>query len=234
MRTKRLIPALMAGLAAFVMSDSVAAAPDIDNGVEVFKTCRACHKAEPGGDTTVGPNLFDIVGKPAGVIDGFRYSKAFQDLAAEGLVWTEEHLDGFLANPREFAPGTRMSFRGVEQASDRADLIAFLATLVPGSDTAALPAPIPPAMLGESAMEIEGDVAYGEYLASECLTCHQASGADEGIPSIVGWDRRAFIRALYMYKNNLRTHNVMQMVTMNLEEEEIAALAAYLETIDPE
>ena len=167
------------------------------------------------------------------MIEDFRYSRAFQELAAEGLIWTEEHLDAFFANPREFAPGTRMSFRGVPEEADRVDLIAFLATLVPGADTPDV-ATVPPAMLGESAMAIEGDVAYGEYLASECLTCHQASGADEGIPSIVGWDRRAFIRALYMYKNNLRTHNVMQMVTMNLEEEEIAALAAYLETIDPE
>ena len=233
MRARRLVPAFLAGFAAIVVSGSVVAAPDIDNGQDVFKTCRACHKAEPGGDITVGPNLFDIVGKPAGVIEDFRYSRAFQELAAEGLIWTDEHLDAFFANPREFAPGTRMSFRGVPEEADRVDLIAFLATLVPGADTPDV-ATVPPAMLGESAMAIEGDIAYGEYLASECLTCHQASGADEGIPSIVGWDRRAFIRALYMYKNNLRTHNVMQMVTMNLEEEEIAALAAYLETIDPE
>ena len=76
-------------------------------------------------------------------------------------------------------------------------------------------------------LAIEGDVEYGEYLASECTTCHQASGASDGIPSIVGWDTDPFVTAMHAYKEKHRDNPVMQMVTGRLANDEIAALAAY-------
>ncbi|MEM7190137.1 MAG: c-type cytochrome [Pseudomonadota bacterium] len=76
-------------------------------------------------------------------------------------------------------------------------------------------------------LAIEGDTAYGEYLASDCTTCHQADGADKGIPSITGWPRDAFVTAMHAYKAKARSHPVMQMMAGRLSNEEIAALAAY-------
>ena len=74
-----------------------------------------------------------------------------------------------------------------------------------------------------------GDVAYGEYLSSQCVTCHQASGADKGIPSITGWPHDSFKTVMHAYRNKARAHPVMQMIAGRLSNEEIAALAAYFE-----
>jgi cytochrome c len=152
-----------------------------------------------------------------------------------GLVWDEAALDTYLARPQEMVPGTRMSFRGMGGAEDRADLIAYLkqaAALDPASDPSAAAAPR--AEIGAAVLEIEGDPAYGEYLASECVTCHQPSGRADGIPSIVGWPKDAFVRALFEYKTNVRSHQVMRMVTSNLGNEEVAALAAYFGQLSPQ
>ena len=83
------------------------------------------------------------------------------------------------------------------------------------------------------ALSLEGDTAYGEYLATECLTCHQASGKAEGIPAIVGWEPEFLIRALFDYKTGARDHQVMRMATSVLGDIEIASLAAYLSTLEP-
>jgi Cytochrome c553 len=72
-----------------------------------------------------------------------------------------------------------------------------------------------------------GDPEYGEYLSSECKTCHLADGADRGIPSIVGWPEKQFVIVMHAYKNKTRPHNVMQMMAAALSDEDIAALAAY-------
>ena len=74
-------------------------------------------------------------------------------------------------------------------------------------------------------------IAYGEYLSSQCVTCHQASGADKGIPSITGWDSEAFIAVMNSYKTKERENKVMINVTTVLSDEEIAALAAYFATL---
>ncbi|MEM6422283.1 MAG: c-type cytochrome [Pseudomonadota bacterium] len=81
-------------------------------------------------------------------------------------------------------------------------------------------------------LAIEGDAAFGAYLAGECVTCHQASGADEGIPRITGWPRDRFVRALYAYRSKHRSNPVMQLIAAGLTAEEIAALAAYFEGAD--
>ncbi|MDD9738155.1 MAG: c-type cytochrome [Marinovum algicola] len=81
-------------------------------------------------------------------------------------------------------------------------------------------------------LAIEGDPEYGEYLSSECTTCHQASGSD-AIPAIVGWPQEAFVVALHGYKSGQRSHPAMQMIAGRLSDEEIAALAAYFGTLAP-
>lgn len=79
-----------------------------------------------------------------------------------------------------------------------------------------------------------GDVAYGEYLSSQCVTCHQTTGADAGIPPIVGWDEEAFAAVMLSYKAKERTHPVMQMIAGGLDSEQIAALAAFFATLRPQ
>jgi cytochrome c553 len=72
-----------------------------------------------------------------------------------------------------------------------------------------------------------GDIAYGEYLASECVTCHQISGADKGIPSIVGWPEDQFLAIMKAYKYKALDNEVMQTIARRLSDEEMEALAAY-------
>ncbi|WP_319824926.1 cytochrome c family protein [Thalassovita sp.] len=98
---------------------------DVEAGAKVFGKCKACHKIEDGANAT-GPYLFGIVDRAVGAADGFAYSGA---LTAVAETWTAENLNGFLENPKGFAPGTKMSFAGLKKVGDRADLIAYLATL---------------------------------------------------------------------------------------------------------
>lgn len=79
-----------------------------------------------------------------------------------------------------------------------------------------------------------GDAEYGEYLSAECVTCHQLSGAEDGIPPIIGWDEASFVAVLKSYKAQERANQAMQLVTSNLGEEEMAALAAYFAKLKPQ
>ena len=88
--------------------------------------------------------------------------------------------------------------------------------------------------LAMSAARADDDlIAYGEYLSGPCVTCHQLSGTDNGIPPIVGWEEKAFISTMMSYKTKEREHQVMVMIASPLTKEEIEALAAYFATIKP-
>jgi len=110
------------------------AAADVKAGETQSRKCVACHTFTEGGPNRVGPNLWNIVGAPKAHIDGFAYSPAIKDKGGE---WTYENLNAFLANPRQYAPGTKMAFAGMPKAEDRAALIAWLRTL------SAAPKPLP-------------------------------------------------------------------------------------------
>jgi len=73
----------------------------------------------------------------------------------------------------------------------------------------------------------KGDIEYGEYLSSECVTCHQASGADKGIPSITGWHTGSFINILKAYREKDLDNATMQLIARRLTDEQIASLALY-------
>lgn len=79
----------------------------------------------------------------------------------------------------------------------------------------------------------EGDKALGEYLSSECVVCHQITGRYEGIPPIVGWPSTTFIEIIGEYRAKKRANPIMQTIAVRLSEEEIAALAAYFESLKP-
>lgn len=99
-------------------------AQNVDQGAHVFRSqCSICHSIQPGRNV-VGPSLFDVVGRHSGRVPGFRYSQAN---LASGLTWDSATLDRYLAAPRQVVPGTRMTYPGLKDARQRADLIAFLA-----------------------------------------------------------------------------------------------------------
>src|SRR5918996_3724539 len=111
------------GLLMVAVAHQADAAGDPGAGAQVFRTCAACHTLEPGAHRT-GPSLAGVFGRKAGTAEGFhRYSDA---LRSADLVWREDTLNGFLADPQAFLPGNRMTFRGINDAQARADLIAYL------------------------------------------------------------------------------------------------------------
>ncbi len=105
---------------------SMLASADAGKGASVFKKCKACHTPDQGGANRVGPNLWDIVGRAKGSAAGYKYSDA---MMSKGGAWTLADLDGFLAKPKAFLPGTKMGFFGIKETADRAALIAYLNSL---------------------------------------------------------------------------------------------------------
>ena len=93
---------------------------DIANGQRKFALCRSCHTLTPGGANMTGPNLHGLIGRTAGAAEKFNYSDAVK---AAGFKWDAQHLDTWLADPRAMLPGNRMTFVGVKDPKDRADLI---------------------------------------------------------------------------------------------------------------
>ncbi|WP_422026895.1 c-type cytochrome [Roseovarius sp.] len=100
----------------------------VAEGEKVFRKCKACHQVGEGAKNRVGPHLNGVVGRAAGAVEGFRYSKPLETAAAEGLVWSQEALGAFLADPRGFLKGTKMAFAGLKSEVDRAAIAAYLAT----------------------------------------------------------------------------------------------------------
>ena len=113
------------------------ASADPAAGQALSRACAACHDFTKGGPNKVGPNNWGVVGAPMGHAEGFNYSAAMKAKSEEGAVWDYEALNQFLAAPKEFLPGTSMSYAGLKKPEDRANLIAWLRTL---SDN---PAPLP-------------------------------------------------------------------------------------------
>lgn len=208
---------------------------DAERGEQLFSQCATCHMVGPDAKNRIGPQLNGVFGRGAGAVEGFNYSRSMERAGSDGLIWTLETLDPYLENPRILISGTRMSFRGLADPKDRADVLAYLRLF--SDNPADIPEAEPTAIateldLAPEVLAIEGDREYGEYLSSECKTCHRVDGADEGIPSITHWPAQNFVLAMHAYKRKLRPHPVMQMMAGRLSDDEIAALAAYFETID--
>ena len=103
--------------------EQLLASADVGRGQASANKCVACHTFDKDGRSLVGPNLYGIIGREKGSVVGFNYSAGFRKMKGP---WTAQELSDFVKNPKSMVPGTNMTFAGINRASERADLIAFL------------------------------------------------------------------------------------------------------------
>ncbi len=203
-------------------------ATEIVGGEKIFKKCKTCHQIGAEAKNRVGPHLNEIGGRVVGSVENFKYSNSLLELKEQAIRWEKPMLDKYLKEPRKFIQGTNMNFSGIKDELERKKIIEFIWQASESSQGSS----VQENSLPEEILSIAGDRDYGEYLSSECATCHQASGKDEGIPSITNWPVKSFIIALHAYKNGNRKHPIMEMITKRLSNEEIASLAIFFNSIN--
>jgi cytochrome c len=93
------------------------------DGAKIFKKCSACHSIVEGGGNKIGPTLWGVLGRKAGSVSNYKYSKA---MAAHGKNWSFEEMNDFLTKPKDWIKGTKMSFAGLKKAEDRAAVILYM------------------------------------------------------------------------------------------------------------
>lgn len=196
-----------AGPAAVLPIANRLATGDVTKGEAIFAKCKACHNADQGGANGIGPNLFGVVGEAiAAGRGGFAFSDA---LKAHGGNWDFALLDEWLANPKKFADGTKMSFAGLSNPQERADVILYLNSK--GSNVP-LPAAeaVPAAGAAPTAVAVVGDAAKGEKVFAKCKACHNADqGGANGIgPNLYGVAGEAVAgdRGGFAFSDGLKSH----------------------------
>lgn len=121
-----IIVRILVAAVALAIAVPVPAAGDPRRGAQLFRQCLACHSTEPGQHLT-GPSLARVWNREAASVEGFtRYSDALRNAH---LVWNDENLERWLADPERFVPGTTMTFPGLKQPRDRQDVVAYLKAL---------------------------------------------------------------------------------------------------------
>ena len=165
------------------------AAADAAKGEAQFKKCTACHTINQGGANGTGPNLHGVLGSPIGKhAAGFPYSPA---LAGKGGNWDWETMSQWIKSPRDFAPGTKMTFAGISKAEDRANLLAYL-----NAQGSNLPLPTPQAAASpaKAAAEKADQPAAGGKAEDEPVLNEQQAGPNriggEGAPAVAGRDEQ--------------------------------------------
>ena len=102
---------------------AIFASTSATEGEKVFKKCAACHSIAEGGKNKIGPALWGVLGRQAGSLPDYKYSKA---MAAHGKKWSFEEMNGFLIKPKDWIKGTKMSFAGLKNAKERAAVILYM------------------------------------------------------------------------------------------------------------
>ena len=151
------------------------ASADAVKGEAVFKKCAACHVIAAGGANGIGPNLWAVMGAPIGKhVPGFAYSAA---LVGKGGNWDWKAMDDWLASPRAFAPGTKMTFAGLGSPEDRANVAVYL-----NKQGSNLPIPAAPAEAAPGAAPAEGNAA-APVAGNEAAPANSASPANATAPA---------------------------------------------------
>jgi len=151
-------------------------------GQQTFNKCMACHNADKGGANQLGPNLWGVLGEPIGQGKGFAFS---DPLSKKGGTWNWDNLSQWLTSPRAFAPGTKMTFAGLGNPQDRANVIAFL------NQHSDAPKPLPAAPTPAAAGKAPGAGPSNGPQKEPVLT-EQQTGANpksvggEGAPKVSG------------------------------------------------
>ncbi len=96
---------------------------DLAHGQKVFKKCTACHQIAADGKNMIGPNLWSVIGRTAGSVNDYKYSKA---MIAYGKEWTFEEMNSYLIKPQAYIKGTKMAFAGLRKEKDRASVILYM------------------------------------------------------------------------------------------------------------
>lgn len=190
-------------------------------GQPIFEAlCADCHSLEADGDQSRGPHLDELYGRAAGGLEDYPYRSA---LPQTTIIWEGDSLRAFLAGD---LPGIRHPT--VPDDQTRRDLLTYVRIHThpapPAADDVTVPADV---------LAMEGDRAYGEYLASDCLSCHNRAAEDTGMATIYGRVRSEFLTLMYQYQARAIGSDTMQLYAANLSGEEMAALAAYFETATP-
>jgi len=166
------------------------ASADPNKGSEVFKKCTACHNADKGGANGTGPNLYGVVDQPIGKhAAGFSYSPA---LTGKGGNWTWDNLFAWLKSPRDFAPGTKMTFAGLSSPQDRANVIAFLNSKsdapkpMPAAPPAGADKASPAANAAEAKAPPQGDKAKDQPVLNEGQATPGKNVKDQAAASVDG------------------------------------------------
>ena len=120
-----MLKTLLASSALVVGIATAASAQDAAAGEKVFAKCKACHVID-AATNRVGPSLHGIIGRTAGTVEGFKYSDAMTQHGKDGLVWNNENLDKYLADPKTFVPKNKMAFPGLKNPEDRTNVIAYI------------------------------------------------------------------------------------------------------------
>ena len=107
---------------------------DMGHGEKVFKKCSACHMIASDGKNMIGPNLWEVIGRTAGSVSDYKYSKA---MVAYGKAWNFEEMNAYLVKPQAYIKGTKMAFAGLRKEKDRASVILYM------NSKSAAPKPIP-------------------------------------------------------------------------------------------
>ncbi len=167
--------------------EALLAKADVAKGEASFKKCMACHTGNQGGANGIGPNLYGVLGEAvAAGRGGFAFSDA---LKAKGGKWDWATMNAWLTSPKTFANGTKMSFAGLSDGQERANVMAYLNSLGSNLPLPAVPAAAAaPAAGGAAAAAIVGDAAKGEQSAKKCAACHtfNAGGANGIGPNLAG------------------------------------------------
>lgn len=161
------------------------ASADVKAGENSAKKCQSCHNFAQGAGNKTGPELYDVVERVIGSHAGFAYSAGMEEHKAAGDIWSYDNLNAFLTAPKEFVPGTKMIFSGLKNDQERANVIAFLASL------SASPKPFPPAE-AEAAAAPEGtEPVATEADAIPTPTETQSETVVEGTPTTSGTEGAA-------------------------------------------
>jgi len=99
------------------------ASTNATEGAKIFKKCAACHSISQGGGNKIGPALWGVLGRKAGSVSGYKYSKS---MVAYAKPWSFDEMNGFLIKPKEWVKGTKMAFAGIKNAKDRAAVILYM------------------------------------------------------------------------------------------------------------